>query len=161
MPERRRHQPAPRHGMNAAGTTPRNRGMSLHVPERVRNRPVVRPLDRTTDPLVADAEQDAHALRRRERQVEAGDARLPAAAEHRPGRWMLAAEAQQRRAGAHPLAGRFGSAEVVVLHARADRAGTRHRPMSLLEVVAGLASRELSDREHRHRLSRRTARLVH
>ena len=167
MPERRRDQPTPGHGMNATGTTPRHRGMPLDVAERIRNGAIVRAPDRTTHPIVTNAEQHAHALRSRERQVEARHATLRAPPEQLPGPRMravedppqrivadLAVEAQQPRGRTHPDAARLRPAQVVVLDTRADRLSARHVPLRLLEVVVGLAAREFADRKHRHRPSR-------
>src|SRR3954453_23238639 len=60
----------------------------------------------------------------------------------------LAVELKRPPATTDPPAGRLGTAEVVVLNARTQRAGASHGAMGLLQVVVGLADGELSDRQH-------------
>ncbi len=103
---------------------------------------------------VADAEEDAHALGRAERQIEAGDiARLQLTSQHAAGRRVLPGEQPQDlvaadspvelefdAACADPAAGRLALAAVVVLAAVGD----------LVDVVAPRTGPrgELADRKH-------------
>ena len=161
MHERRGDQPSPGDAVDARGSAPRDRGLALDVAESVLNRPVVRGADRSAHAVIADAEQHAHALGRRERQIEAWHSRRCLAAERHAIRRVLAgqhamqlltvdlaAQAEQRRAVADPLAGRLGPGEVVVVDAAGHGAGPGGRPVGLLEVVVGVADGDLSDREH-------------
>jgi hypothetical protein len=90
-------------------------------------------------PVVAHAEQHAHAFRRREGQVEARHTPAEDATERLTSRGMLAAERplqrlladpsfQPERSGpsAEPLPVGLRTTEVVVLHTRAHSPGTRH-----------------------------------
>ena len=161
MHERRGDQPSPGDAVDARGSAPRDRGLALDVAERVLNRPVVRGADRSAHAVIADAEQHADALGRRERQIEAWHSRRCLAAERHAIRRVLAgqhalqllavdlaAQAEQRCAVADPLAGRLGPGEVVVVDAAGHGAGPGDRPVGLLEVVVGVADGDLSDRKH-------------
>ena len=112
------------------------------------------------DRRVADPEEDAHALRRREGHVEARDRAARAqdlagdgavAGEDGVQRVVLHApvEPERPRAAAEPAPGGLGPAEVVVLDAGGQRPGRRDRTAGLVEVVAGLSGRELADGDHR------------
>ncbi len=162
MPERRRHEPVARDRVHPGRPAPRHRRCALHVAQRIQHRPVVRVAQHRAQRVVADAEQHAHALRRRERQIKARPSgrEYPAERRHRsrdarpaaPGRGRsrptLPLSPSAAAAGARPHAGGLRAAEVVVLDAGAHGRRARQRAVGLLEVVAGLAGRELSEREH-------------
>ena len=100
MPERGRDQPAARDPVDTAGAAASHRGLPLHVAEGVRNRDAVRRLDRPPHRLIADAEENAHALRRRERQIEPRDSRRRSsgrAAPRSPGARRPARDAARHR----------------------------------------------------------------
>jgi hypothetical protein len=59
-----------------------------------------------------------------------------------------AREAERCAAGADPRAARFGAAGVVLLDAVADAVDRVHAHLALLEVVPGLAGRQLANRKH-------------
>ena len=101
MPKRSREKtrPVDRHEPVVTATPLRRR--ALEIPERVLDRAVMRGSDRPLHALVADAEQHAHALRRRERQIEAGHAIRTARRQHRTRRRMRAGERQPKPVVAH------------------------------------------------------------
>src|SRR4051812_24558803 len=76
MAERRRDEPAPFDRDPPALTAPAARGHAPEIPEALGDGFLVRVADRTPRRLVSETEQHAHALRRRERHIEAGDALL-------------------------------------------------------------------------------------
>ena len=144
-----------------AGASPDGGRRALHVAERLPHRPVVRRPDRLADVCLAEREEHAHALRRRERQVEARDAdRHPRRAqllaivvlarEHPPQRLAVdhALQAELAGAGAEPFATRLGAADVVLLHPVADALDHVDPLARLVEVVPVLPGRELADRQH-------------
>ena len=170
MPERRRDQPAARNHVDAARPAARHAGRPLDVAERLGDRPIVRVTDRAAQLVVADPEQHADALRRRERQVEPRNPPVHDPPERRAAARMLAGEhaieadridrpdePERPPAVSDPDPGRFRPAEVVVLDARVQRTGPADGTVRLLEVVAGLADSELSDRQHVRAPGRRTA----
>ena len=73
MPKRRRHQPGGRHDLSPAMAATDRRRRTLEIADRFEDGAVVRGADRGTQLAVADPEQDADALRRRERQIEPSD----------------------------------------------------------------------------------------
>ena len=77
-------KPCPSIEIAPARAAPATRRDALQVAERVRDRLVVRHADRAPQRLVADAEQHAHALRRRERQSNPGTRARVRAAERAP-----------------------------------------------------------------------------
>jgi hypothetical protein len=159
--EDRSDKPGGRQHDSAATPAPRRGRVAFEVAQRVGRRSVVVASHRTLDAVVAEAEQDADALGRREGQVEGGDA----GADVRPqlGRrdWMLAGEQpsqlvrlhntrepESRCAGSGRPAGRL--ARVGVVRQRAARA-VHDRVDALvldLEEVVLLAGGELGDRQH-------------
>lgn len=165
VPERRHHQPVARDRLDPARPAPRHRRLALQIAQRIPHRPIVRVSQHRAQRVIADAEQHADAFRRRERQINARPPRAEHPSERRAGRRMLARqhpiqcdavdralEPERAGAGAHPRARGLRPADVVVLDARADSRRTRQRATRVLEVVAGLAGRELSDRQHPHGL---------
>lgn len=152
--ERRSDEPAAvDHGRAAAAAACLAR-RALHVAERLGHRGRVCSPDLAGDVLVGDAEEDAYALRRTERQVEAGDAaRGGWLAQSIAGAWVarveqandrrlidLTGEPERLGAAAHPCAGRLARAGVVVLGAVRD----------LVEVVeaGGGSGGDLPDVQH-------------
>ena len=73
MPKRRRHQPRRRHDLSPAMAATDRRRRTLEIADGLEDRAVVRAADRGTHLAAADPEQDADALRRRERQIKPGD----------------------------------------------------------------------------------------
>ena len=169
MPERRRDQarspapPARRRGR--AGPPPPN------APDTRPPQAAARSCAARTAPAqlaVADPEQHADALRRRERQIEPGDLdRTRRAPQRRAVCGSMPASTPRRASPStgperpsdlppvpDPAAARLGAAGVVLLDAVADALDHVHAHLGLLEVVPGLAGRELADRKHRSRLSR-------
>lgn len=115
--------------------------------------------DRRLHRRITDAEQDACALRSRERHVEAGDG--SAAPQFRSRARILACEdavqwlcldrvSEAERNGATPLppARRLGAADVVVLRAGGDRVCRAWMALRLVEVVTRLSGLELADGDH-------------
>jgi hypothetical protein len=146
-----REPPAPR----------RTRRRALDVAERFPYRLVVRSPDSLADVDVAEREEHAHALRRRERQVVARDpdrhprrAQLPAlvvlARQHQPQRLAVdhALETELAHTGAEPFATRLGAADVVLLRPVADTLDHVNPLARPVEVVPVLPGRELADRQH-------------
>ena len=78
MPERRRKQPRPGHRLAPASAPSRDGGVALEVAEGGCHGAVMRTLHLGADAVVTDAEEHAHALRRREGHVEAGDTKRAA-----------------------------------------------------------------------------------
>ena len=81
MPERRRHEPGRLLDDRAAVPAPNRRRRPLEIPDRLAHRDVVSRPNAPAQLVVAEPEQHADALRRRERQIEPGD---PRAARRRP-----------------------------------------------------------------------------
>ena len=161
MPESRRDQPVGRLDAGAALTPAHAGGGPLEIRERLGNRSVVAASHGLPNPLIAHAEEDAHALRRRERQVEAGNAHHARAVAERHAIGSEAAkdptqrfafdgpnEAERRRPATEPRAARFGASGVVVLETVADALDGVDAPLGLVEVILGLAGHEFADREH-------------
>ena len=138
----------------AASAAPHHACLSLQVHERLADGDLVTVTYLRRELLITDPEQDAHALRGPEGQVEPGDVTgLERTAEDLTGPGVLTGEHPQQllildlavepkpaAAGADPAAGRFPLTGVVVLPA------LRH----LVDVVAPRigARSELSNREH-------------
>jgi hypothetical protein len=132
----------------------------------LRHRGVVRLPNSRLHLRLAEPEDDAHALRSREGQIETGDP-CPArsvtqrsakprllAGEHAPQVLPVdrAVQAEPPRCRAEPLAASVGTAGVLVLDAVADALNDVDPPLRLVEVVASLARGELSNREQLFRL---------
>jgi hypothetical protein len=92
MPERRGDQPASRDDVNPAAAAASDASVTLDVRERLGDGLVVRVADDVSKRVVADAEQDGDALRRRERRVKSRDTAAQHAAERRTRRGMFAIE---------------------------------------------------------------------
>jgi hypothetical protein len=140
MPKRRGNEPLTADVLMAPAAAPRETRPVLEIAQRPLDRDVVSLTHLPRDLRIAGAPQDAHALRRAERQIETGDRSLA----HRLAQFLAtarvarlqqprqslvldaASETHRRAAAAGPLAGRFPLAGVVIL------AALRH----LLEVVA-------------------------
>ena len=163
MPERRRHKPARRHDFSPAMAATDRRGRPLEIADGFESGPVVSATNGRAQLLVADPEQDADALGRREREVKAGYSyRARRASQGRSIQRIQAredapqrvaadgpGEAERRASGADPRTACFGAAGVVLLNAVADAVDCVDPCLSLLEVVLGLAGRQLADRKHR------------
>ncbi len=159
MPKRRRHQPAGRHHLSAAMAATDRRRRTFEIADGFQSGAVVRATDRGAQLRVADPEQDADALRRRERQVKAGDSYRTRRAPQRRAIQRIKArqdaaqrvavdrarEPERRASRADPGTARLGAAGVVLLHAVADAVDGVYAHLSLLEVVLGLAGRQLAD----------------
>ena len=134
MPKRRRHKPRRLLHQRPAMAAPDRRRRPLQIGHRRPRRHVMRRPHPPPQLLVADAEQDAHRLRRRERQIKpAHPDRARGGPQRRPVRRVQAG--QHRRSaspstgpvqpelaarGADPLAARLRPAGVVVLDPVAD-----------------------------------------
>ena len=153
MPERRCHEPSGRHDLGPAMAATDRGGGALEIADGFESGAVVRGADRAPQFAVADPEQDADALGRREGQVIAGDSYR---ARRTPQRRAIqrikagqgtpqgiavnrAREAQRHPSRADPGAACFGAAGVVLLHAVADAVDRVHAHLALLQVVPGLA----------------------
>jgi hypothetical protein len=73
MPKRGRYQPGGRHDLGPAMAATDRRRRTLQIADGLESGAVVRATDRGSQLRVADSEQDADALGRREGQVEPGD----------------------------------------------------------------------------------------
>jgi hypothetical protein len=134
--------------------------VTLEIAESVPDSPVVSTPYLGANAIIADPEDHAHALGRRERHIETRHAkRTPGKQLPRYRRACLkrtpqcvvvdrSLDLEVASQGADPLAGRFGAAEVVVLDAGRDAGRMVDPAPRLLEVVVGLAGGELPDREH-------------
>ena len=168
MPKRGRHQPRGRQDLSPAMATAHCRRGTLEVADSLENGAVVPGTHRGAHLAVADAEQNADALGRREGQIEPGDLdRARRAPQRRPVQRIqtlehpakcLAAhrpfDVERPAAGFDPAASGLGAAGVVLLDAVADAQDRVDAHLSLVEVALGLAGRQLADRKHRCRLSR-------
>jgi hypothetical protein len=74
--ERGGDEPSTAHGDSAAMVAPHSARLALEIGHRFHDRGLVRPDDLSRHIGLRDAEEDAHALRRLEGQVEAGDRAL-------------------------------------------------------------------------------------
>src|SRR4051812_31792590 len=92
VPERGRHEPVASDRMDTARPAPGDGRRPLHVAERIDDRTVVRVAEHGAQLVVADAEEDAHTLRRRERQIEPRYALHDDSPERLPCGGMLATE---------------------------------------------------------------------
>jgi hypothetical protein len=163
MAERRRdHDVGPLDDHTRMAATDRDRG-PFEVLERLRDRCSMCAPGGVPRSGIAEPEQDADALRRRERQIERTDAsplrRVPqlrpgprtAPGEQRPeiitGYRPGQAEPGSRTPG--PFPARPSLLGVVVLQPLGDAVDNVDPPLRLVEVVAGLAGHDLADREHR------------
>lgn len=152
MAERRGDEAVAGDAFVAARAAPGHGRVPLHVVERRVDGGLVCRADVSRERVVAEPVEDADRLGRRERQVEAGDARAAPALGQRftaprvravereaePVALDLATDPELARSAAHPASGRLAGAGVVVLGALGDS----------LEVVALLPLAELSDRQH-------------
>lgn len=161
MPERGADEARALHHDRPAAAAPNVARFAFQVAERLGHRGVVRRTDGRTHLGIGDAEEDAHALRCPEGEIEPGDrpvrdelaqrcacGRVPAL--QQPEHTLLldpTCQAEQRGAVPDPLAGRLALTRVVVLAA----------PRDLVEVVAaGARPRgELAEIQHRRPSSRR------
>ena len=163
MPKRRRNQPGCRLDASAAMAATHRGRRPLEVRDRLTRRPIMRVANRATNVRVAQGEYDADALRRRERQIKPGHpdrargvAQRRAVARIQPGEHATqrvavnpARETERRRRRADPHSARFCAAGVVLLNAATDALDRVDAHLCLVEVVLGLAGRELADRKHR------------
>jgi hypothetical protein len=164
MTERGADEPVPLHDDRAALAAARPACLALHVRHRLRDRGIVSDDDLARHRRIGDAEEDTHALRGAERQIKAGDGPLgQGSSEQLAGRRVasleqpddsfradFARQAERRSAAAHPHAGCFALARVVVLAALRD-------PIDV--IAAGARPRSvLADVQHPGRPSRRDAR---
>ena len=166
MPKRRRHQPAgparpqPRHGRG--GPPPPNARDSRRLRER-RGRARRGPRARSSRSPIPNRTLTLFGAEN-VRSKPATSYRARRAPQRRPIQRIKAGEdAPQRiavdrarrgrapRRRADPRAARFSAAGVVLLHAVADAVDRVHAHLALLEVVPGLAGRQLADRKHRMR----------
>jgi hypothetical protein len=161
MPEGRGDQPTSADRHCPAGTTPSHRGHALDIRERLEHCLIVRALNRGARLVIANAEQHAHALRSRERQVKPRHpprdhppkrltARRSAPAQHPVELQRIDRPVEPERPGpvTNPHPRSLRAAKVVILDARGHRARARHAATRLLQGVVGLANSELSDRQH-------------
>ena len=142
--------------------TPHRHGRPLEVPNSLQGRYIMSFTYRVTQFRATEPEQQAHALRRRERQIEPGDpcrtARCPQrspVARVQPGQHVakrlgrdIAAEPELTRGCADPLSPSLARRQVVVLDPLAHALRHVDALLRLVEVVLGLAGRQLADREH-------------
>lgn len=132
----------------------------VEVAEGLGDRSLMRFADRRLHRGVADSEEDARALRCRERHVEAGHG--AAAPEFDAREWSLSGEHALQLFGADgtaepelscaasvPLASGLGAANVVVLGSRGDGMCWTRVALDLVEVVPRLRCLELADGDHR------------
>ncbi len=167
VPEPRSHEPGHRLDHRTCRPSPDRRGRPLEVAEGLPDGPVMRRADARSELVVPDAEEHADALGRRERQVEPAHAN-PAAAvperravpriapgEHAPQILSLHRPVEPELAPrrTEPLAARLRRAEVVVLDPFGHAVDDVDADLRLVEVVLGLAGRELADREHPEQVS--------
>jgi hypothetical protein len=151
--ERRSHEAARRHELHAGRTAPDEGRGALEVGERLGHGAIVRSPDRVPDGRLAHAEEHAHGLGRRERQIEGGDTDLaPACSKRRTVARIHARQHGTQRRGldrpAQPEASTattgpapacLAAAGVVLLGALSDAVDRVDPPLCLIQVVPGLA----------------------
>ena len=153
MAIRRRHEPRPRLVADTAAAAAHPTRLALQIAQRRVDRRLVRLHQRPGQRRLADREQHAHRLRRRERQIKRRHLRAPTDALQaltRP--WVAtvherheavvvnpAAEPEGLGPATGPAARRLAATGVVVIAALRD----------LALVIARLLDRQLADRQHR------------
>jgi hypothetical protein len=160
MKKRGARNPARIDPATASSTATRDGERLVEVAESVGYGPLVRLADRCLHRRVADAEQDARALRRRERHVEAGHgaaaqelgARVRSLSRKRALQLFGAygpGEPELGCAPSVPFARGLGAADVVVLGSRGDGMCRARVALHLVEVIPRLSCLELADGDHR------------